>query len=264
MKLDKFRHDEDGITVFILKFTGDVDAFNVPALSEQIDRMIAVGETRIVLDLRLVTYLTSTAIGCMLKARKALATAGGELVLAHPSRFVKKTLLTAGLAEVFRVLDSVDDALDHFHGNRGVARSDFKDIEPSWTIAGSVPVLFRPVGDAHEALHPNQVGRVVSLLPDGILFRYAPHAENGAKDPVRGSLRQGARLKLKFRQPFVFKEYYFELEAVIVQVSELFGDDAEPGVVTVKVRYDRIKDDDRKHLEQFCRDQDEWKAELKT
>ena len=31
----------------------------------------------------------------------------------------------------------------------------------------------------------------------------------------------------------------------------------------VKVRYDKVKDEDRRHLEQFWRDQDDWKSELK-
>jgi anti-anti-sigma factor len=264
MKLEKFRHDEDGVRVVILKLTGDVDTFQVSALGERIDQMIAMGEVRVVLDLRLALYLGSTAIGALLRARKALAAQGGELVLAHPSGAVKRTLRTAGLDDVFRSVESVDDAIEHFHGGRDVARARFDDAAPDETFAGSVPVLFRPVGDTRDPLPPNQVGRVVSLLPDGLLFRYAPDAVDGARDPVRGRLRQGARLKLKFRQPFLLKLHYFELEAVIVEVSELFADDHDAGAVTVKVRYDRIQDEDRRHLEQFCRDQDAWKAEVRS
>jgi anti-anti-sigma factor len=120
MKLEKFRHDEDGVRVVILKLTGDVDTFQVSALGERIDQMIAMGEVRVVLDLRLALYLGSTAIGALLRARKALAAQGGELVLAHPSGAVKRTLRTAGLDDVFRSVESVDDAIEHFHGGRSI------------------------------------------------------------------------------------------------------------------------------------------------
>jgi anti-anti-sigma factor len=264
MKLEKFRHDEGEISVIVLKFTGDFDTFNLPAFSERIDRMIALGDTRMVLDLHLLKFINSAALGYLIKTHKAVAAKGGELVLARPSKFLKKTLVTLGLDGVFKAFDSVENAIGHFHGGRSIGEISWGDASPDDTIAGSVPVLFRPLTGASDALPPNQVGRIVSLIPDGLMFRYAPDAKLGAKDPVRGQLKQGVRLKLKFRQPFVLKEYYFEMEAVVLQVSEMFGtDDQDQGVVTVKVRYDRIKDDDRKHLEQFCRDQDDWKGELK-
>jgi anti-anti-sigma factor len=264
MKLEKFRYDEGEISVVVLKFTGDFDTFNLPAFSERIDRMIALGDTRLVLDLHLLKFINSAALGYLIKTHKAIAAKGGEMVLARPSKFLKKTLVTLGLDGVFKAYDTVENAIGQFHGGKSVGEIDWTGISPEDTIAGSVPVLFRPLTGSSDAMQPHQVGRIVSLIPDGLMFRYTPDAKERANDPVRGQLKQGVRLKLKFRQPFVLKEYYFEMDAVILQVSEMFGtDDQDHGVVTVKVRYDRIKDDDKKHLEQFCRDQDDWKGELK-
>lgn len=265
MKLEKYRHDEGDISVVVLKFTGEVDTFNLPAVSERIDRMIALGDTRLVLDLHLLKFINSAALGYLIKTHKSIAAKGGEMVLARPSKFLKKTLVTLGLDGVFKAFDTVEHAIGHYHGGKSVGQIAWDDAAPDETIAGSVPVLFRPLTGSGDTLPPNQVGRIVSLIPDGLMFRYAPEAKERANDPVRAHLKQGVRLKLKFRQPFVLKDYYFEMDAVILQVSEMFGtDDQDQGVVTVKVRYDRIKDDDRKHLEQFCRDQDDWKTELKT
>ena len=73
---------------------------------------------------------------------------------------------------------------------------------------------------------------------------------------------RGADLKLKFRQPFAVKDYYFEMSASVVQVDELGAGD-DDSVIAVKVQYADIKAEDKEHLEQFVRDQDAWKAELK-
>ena len=54
------------------------------------------------------------------------------------------------------------------------------------------------------------------------------------------------------------------MAANVVDVTEMAATDEDPGVMSIKVRYDEIKDDDRKHLEQFVRDQESWKSELKS
>ena len=60
---------------------------------------------------------------------------------------------------------------------------------------------------------------------------------------------------------FAVKDYYFEMTSKITQVSQL-GTDDDGSVVTVRVDYEDIQDEDRKHLEQFVRDQEAWKGEL--
>ena len=124
-----------------------------------------------------------------------------------------------------------------------------------------MPILFRKDDDA--TLPPNQVGRIVTLYEDGLLFRYEPTTKGG-KDPVEKDLVAGTKLKIKFRQPFAVKDHYFEMAANIAQVSRLAGptDGGDEGVLAVKVRYERIKDADRKSLQQLVRDLDTWKSEL--
>ena len=106
MKLEKHRYED----VIILKFTGEFDTFNLPAFSERIDRMIASGDNQFVLDLRLLKFINSAALGYLIKTRKALTEADGGMVLARPSKFVKKTLTTLGLDDVFQMFDSVEGA----------------------------------------------------------------------------------------------------------------------------------------------------------
>ena len=258
MKLEKHRYED----VVILKFTGEFDTFNLPAFSERIDRMIGGGDTQMVMDLRLLKFINSAALGYLIKASKKLKSEGGEMVLARPSKFVKKTLTTLGLENVFKMYDSVESGVEHFITGEEVGELKLEEGEYDEALTGSVPIIFKPTGTPEAEAMPNQVGRIVTLYEDGLLFRYEP--EDGEKaDPVEPYLKAGQDLKLKFRQPFAIKEYYFEMGGQIMEVMRMSGgDDDDSDVDAVRIKYDDIKEDDRKHLEQFVRDQESWKAEI--
>ncbi|MDA1196126.1 MAG: STAS domain-containing protein [Planctomycetota bacterium] len=254
MKLEKHRYED----VIILRFTGEFDTFNLPAFSERIDRIVDAGDNQFVLDLRLLKFINSAALGYLIKTSKRIKDAGGGLVLARPSKFIKKTLSTLGLDDVFQIFESVEGGVMHFRTGDDVGEITLAGGEYDEALTGSVPILFRPQdgGDAK----PNQVGRIVTLYEDGLLFRYEPEA--GGSDPVQASLTKGAVLKLKFRQPFAIKEYYFEMNGEILEANQMAGgDDDDTPVSAVRVRYQDIKPDDRTHLEQFVRDQESWKTE---
>lgn len=262
MKLEKFRYDD----IVILKFTGEFDTFNLPAFSERIDRMISLGDTKLVLDLHLLTFINSAALGYLIKTHKTLAQQGGEMVLARPSKFLRKTLVTLGLDSMFKIFETAEAGVAHF--KRGTDAGQIKLEQPEHDdsgLTGQVPILFRPISAAGDTAMPNQVGRIVNLHKDALDFRCDP--PQGAKDAGSGldQIKQGARLKLKFRQPFVIKDHYFEMEGVVLEVKRSFSleESSSTGMMQVKVRYDKVKDEDRMHLEQFWRDQDEWKAEIR-
>jgi anti-anti-sigma factor len=258
MKLEKRRYDD----VVILKFTGEFDAFNLPTFSQKIDAMIGAGDRQLILDLHLLKFINSAALGYLIKTSKRLKEQGGGMVLARPSRFIQKTLVTLGLDGVFTAFQSVEDAILHFKRGEKLGTLTLEGGYDE-ALTGAVPILFRK--DDKSAAPPNQVGRIVTLYEDGLLFRYEPTTKGG-KDPVEGDLVEGARLKLKFRQPFAIKDHYFEMTGSVSQVSKMYGlgEVGDDGIVTVKVKYDRIRDEDRTHLQQFVRDLDSWKSELQT
>lgn len=262
MKLEKYRYDD----IVILKFTGEFDTFNLPGFSERIDRMITLGDTRLVLDVHLLTFINSAALGYLIKTHKSLAQSGGEMVLARPSKFLRKTLATLGLDGLFKIFETAEAAVAHFkHGTDAGQIQLAQPPDDDGALSGKVVILFRAVNAPGDATPPNQVGRIVNLHKDGLDFRFDP-PEKG-KDAGTGldQVKQGARLKLKFRQPFMIKEYYFELEAIVLEVKHAFAkeESTSTGMLQVKVRYEKVKDEDRRYLEQFWRDQNEWKAEIK-
>ncbi len=260
MKLEKHRYED----VVILKFTGEFDTFNLPAFSERIDRMIDTGDTQFVFDLRLLKFINSAALGYLIRTSKRLEGTGGQMVLARPSKFIKKTLTTLGLDDVFKMFESVEAGVQHFRTGEDVGEIRLEGGEYDEALTGSVPILFRPSGSDEANALPNQVGRIVTLYEDGLLFRYEPDSDKG-EDPVEKFLTAGQTLKLKFRQPFAVKEYYFEMSGQIQDVSKMSGgDDDDTAVDAIRVSYEDIKAEDREHLQQFVRDQESWKSELSS
>ncbi|MHC5010726.1 MAG: STAS domain-containing protein [Planctomycetota bacterium] len=257
MKLEKKRYED----VVILKFVGEFDTFNLPAFQERIEKMVSGGDILFILDVYLLKFINSSALGFLIRFSKQLKEQGGEVVLARPSKFLRKTLVTLGLEGMFPIFESVEDGILHFKKSADVAQLHLEGGEHDEALTGAVPILFRKV-TAGDAAPPNQVGRIVTLYDDGLLFRYQPEGEI---DPVEMDLTSGAKLKLKFRQPFAVKDHYFEMEGQVSEVNTIEGTEGEGDrVITIRVVYDKIKEDDREHLDQFVRDQDMWRAELKS
>ncbi len=93
MKLEKHRYDD----IVILKFPCEFDSFNLPGFSERIDKMIAEGDTLLILDMHLLKFINSAALGYLIKTSKSVKEKNGEMVMARPSKFTKRTLSTLGL-----------------------------------------------------------------------------------------------------------------------------------------------------------------------
>jgi anti-anti-sigma factor len=258
MKLEKRRYDD----VVILKFVGEFDAFNLPTFSQKIDAMIEAGDRQLILDLHALKFINSAALGYLIKTNKRVREPGGEMVLARPSRFIQKTLVTLGLDSVFTAYPTVEDAILHFKKGEQIGKLDLEGGAIDESLTGSVPVLFRLDGKDHD-LDPNQVGRIVTLYEDGLLFRYEPTPKPGQKDPIEQALVPDSKWKIKFRQPFAIKDHYFEMVGTVVQTSKSTAEAGGEGAVATRMRYDRIKDEDRKHLQQFVRDLESWKTEIK-
>ena len=119
MKLVK--ESRDGITVLTLK--GEFDSFVTGSFSTEIGKLQEEGANRIVLNQRLVKYINSTALGSIIKARKACREAGGDLVVSSPSPAVREAMESLGLDRVFRIFEDDDTAVSSFAGAAGSAGS---------------------------------------------------------------------------------------------------------------------------------------------
>lgn len=111
MRLEEDRYED----VVILRFAGEFDTFSLPAFSERIDSMIKAGDTRLVVDAQHLQFMNDAALGYLIKTLKTVSSKGGAMVLARPSSFVRDMLSSLGLEGVFRIFETVEDAVTALH-----------------------------------------------------------------------------------------------------------------------------------------------------
>jgi anti-anti-sigma factor len=99
--------DRDGASV--MRLAGELDLYNAADLRAALDQAIAPGPRCIVIDLALVEFVDSTALGVLIEARSRLGQDG--LRLAAPQLETRRTLQISGLDRHLTVHDTVDEAL---------------------------------------------------------------------------------------------------------------------------------------------------------
>ena len=233
--------------VTILAFTGEFDAFNLPTISEKLDALINTGAKKLVFNLRFLKFINSSALGYLIKTRKRLAEIDGELCIAQPSKFFQSTITTLGIDQIFKIFPTDEEAVKYFHEAGGEQQTEFEGVPVDEKLLGSTTMFFRLLDEPDVMA----VGKILSIYEDGPTFKYPADPDKVKIDP--DELTIGRALWIKFRQPFLEKERFFEMEAEIVMAVDL--DDSD-GASKYRLRYTKADDNDRKVLEQFVKDQD--------
>jgi anti-anti-sigma factor len=106
MKVIKESHGD----AVVLTLKGEFDSFVTGPFSEEVQKVFDDGCHRIVLNMRLVKFVNSTALGAMIRARKSCQAEAGDLVVSQPSQAVREAMEALGLDKLFS-----------FHDDDGVA-----------------------------------------------------------------------------------------------------------------------------------------------
>ncbi len=215
--------------VDVLSFSGEFDASTAPLA--EIDVLVDAGHIRLVCSFRALTFITSPVIGHLVKTGKRLKGRGGELVFSEPSRFMRATIQTLGLDQIFEVFPTDDLAVAHLSRPRP---ADGLRVDEG--LLGSTAIFFR-LPDGRDTA----VGRLLSLHEDGVTFQYPADPDRVKIDPE--DLGTGQGLSVRFRQPFLDRERFFEMEAEIAATGDLDGESR-----SYRLRYTRIDDRDRETL----------------
>ncbi|MGH7163491.1 MAG: STAS domain-containing protein [Planctomycetota bacterium] len=239
--------------VQVIYFNGEFDAFNLPMISEKLDALVQTGRTKLVFNLHLLKFINSSALGYLIKTGKRLKELDGEMVLCEPSKFFQSTIATLGIDAIFKIFPSDEDAVKYFRDAGGQPQARYEGIPVDEKLLGSTAMFFRLLDDPKAGM---AVGKILSIYEDGPTFKYPADADKVKIDP--DELAIGRKLWIKFRQPFLEKERFFEMEAEIAMAVDL--DDIE-GAAKFRLRYTRIDPKDRAVLEQFVKDQDLFRAE---
>lgn len=266
---------EPGDEHTVLHLRGEFDTYYCPHLQAEIDQLAAAGATRVALNLRLVKFINSTALGAIIKASKTLTGAGGKLVISRPSPFCRDILTKVGLDRVVPVVDSDEAAAIALRGGDGPAtpkgETDDSLLEDAGTLLfglvdGDRVDHFIPPEKRDKMVNPvhghafgsswRAVGRMSALDPEGLRFTWNGGNTKLTPFEMGQLLALGTEIKAKFRLPLLKKGV---LEATLV-ISEL--EERSDGV-KVGARFESIDKETIQALEQYSQDLAFLKKELR-
>lgn len=98
----------DGVVV--VRPAGRLNMTLTPTLRNELDDLVARGNTRLVVDLAAVERVDSSVIGALIHGLKAARKAGGDLRIVAPSAQVRTLLETAHLTQILPSYMSIGDA----------------------------------------------------------------------------------------------------------------------------------------------------------
>ncbi len=109
MKIDTSLHDDYAV----LALKGEFDKSSCPILLEEVDSLAASGLHHLILDMRLVQFINSSALGAIIAAREKCKGRGGDLAVDRASSFVRDIAGKLGVDQVVPMFDSEEAAAEH-------------------------------------------------------------------------------------------------------------------------------------------------------
>ena len=210
----------------VLTLKGEFDSFVTNAFGGEIQKVFDDGIHNIVLNMRLVKFVNSTALGAMIKARKGCKAGHGDLVVSQPSAAVREAMQSLGLDRLFSIYEDDEEAVGALGQSSTVEMQGAEESTVMISIPGETGVV---------------VGRLKRLDVDAIECRV---------DKAVDKFVHGRQVELKFRLPLYRKEY-FELKARVESC------DANDNGAVVGMHFTEVSDDDRADIETFVDDMGE-------
>lgn len=257
----------------VLHLRGEFDTFSCPAFQEEIATLQRSGLSRIVVNLRLVRFINSTALGAILKASRGLQDTRGQLVISHPSSFCRDILGKIGLDRVVGVYDSDEEAAAALASDAQAKEEESDDSE--FNLDGDPSsVLFRPTDQSRvehflgtpkveNPVHGHAfgqqwtgVGRMSNLDQKGLTFQWAGGKTGLAAFDMGQLLAVGTAMTVKFKLPLL-KKGFSEATAEVTELTE------RSDSVEVNVTFDELDAATGEAVRQYIADMSYLKDELK-
>lgn len=243
MKIDKSLHDDYAV----LTLKGEFDTFYCPALIQEVEDLIDEGIHHVVVEMRLVKFINSTALGAMIKVHKRCRAEGGELVIAHPAPFVRDVISKVGIDKLIGVFDTEEAAVKAVikHLNQKELAGDAPVDQQKVLITFPDDVRNKMLGAQKRAAQ--MVGTMANVDGKRVSFSW-----NGEKAGI--SAEQGKQLffvggdvNLKFQVKMI-KRGFFDVTAKVESVE------ASGSTIKIAAKFDTIRESDRAALAQFAED----------
>ncbi len=248
MKIDKTLNDDHAI----LTLKGEFDTFYCPALMQEVEDLVDRGISHLVLDMRLVKFINSTALGAVIKAHKRCRAEGGELVIAQPSPFVRDVVRKVGIDKLITMHDTEAEAVKVL-----IKHLNQKELTGEAPVDQEKVMITFPDDTRNKMIGGKKtlVGTMANVDGHRVTFGW-----NGAKagisaDQAKQLFFAGSDVLLKF-QVKMLKKSFFEVTAHVE------GAEPSDGGVRVVAKFTIIKENDRAALTQFAADMAFLKQQL--
>lgn len=259
----------------ILHLRGEFDTFYCAHLQQEIDNLMAAGVSRVALNLRLVKFINSTALGAIIKAGKSLQAQGGRLAIARPSSFVRDIMEKVGLDRVVPIFDTDEAAGAHLLESAPSegAQSGDSDLDDETTVLFTtsdpkrvehfISEEARLGKNATNPVHGHTfgsswrgIGRMSGLDAEGLRFTWNGGSTGLSPFEMGQMLSLGTDLNVKFRMPLLQKGH---CEAVVT-INEV---EERPDGVKIGAAFSEIEPETRQAVQQYAEDLAFLKKELR-
>jgi len=243
MKIDRFAHDDYAV----LTLKGEFDTLYCPLFQEEVDALSEHGVHHVILNMRLVKFINSTAMGAIIKSHKLTQSNGGALLISSPSPAVRAVVESLGIDSIVDVFDSDDEAV-----------KQVTQLLNQRELAADAPVDDEKaqIGLVDDAGTPQSL---VGLMrnADGQQLQFTWGGDSDGYSPERAGqlFEDGRSLDLRFRVNLA-KRDNFEVKCRVSEVATS-GEEAR-----VTATYVEIADSDREALTQFAADMAFLKQQL--
>ncbi len=122
MSLEIQESNREGIAILSLK--GRITMEESDLLREAVQKLLAEGQTKVILDLSHVDYVDSTGLGGMVICYTSVKRQDGALKLVNPNKRNIEMLALTRLYTVFEVFTDLLDAVNSFFPDRVIKRFD--------------------------------------------------------------------------------------------------------------------------------------------
>ncbi|MFT5284601.1 MAG: anti-anti-sigma factor [Planctomycetota bacterium] len=257
----------------ILHLHGEFDTYYCPFFQKEIDDLVEAGSTHIVLNLRMVKFLNSTAMGAIIRAGSQLGKLNGKLAISRPSAFSREVLEKVGLERLVPIFDSDESA-----GEAVMARPKGDPLSDASIEDDESLVLFTlddaeriehfiPMEDRTKSItnpvHGHSfggrwrgIGRMSGLDTDALRFTWGGGRTKLSPFEMSQMLAVGSDLRVKFRLPLL-KPGHCEALVTVHEIEE------RADGVKVTASFGEIDDETRKAVQQYTEDMSFLKQELR-
>ena len=248
MKIDKSLQDEYAV----LTLRGEFDTFNVPGLQGEAESLLDRGVHHIVLNMRLVKFINSTALGCIIKIQKLCKAENGDLVIAHPSSFVRDITSKLGIDRVIQVFDDEDLAVKHVI--QSLNALEFATDAP---LDQERVLISFPDETRNQQVGGQKVllGSMRSVDATRAVFSWSPTRAGLSGDQGAQLFFKDSEIRLKFQVKYARKGYFNA-------TARVEGCDVGDEDLRITARFEGLPDGERTALQQFAEDMELLKRQL--